>query len=115
MNPSIQIVYSLTLPVFVFALLDLVVKIRASVAQGWVVFQVRGVGDGRIRRAICEAFCIAYGLQAAALFRAQMVEPDSHTVLNTVGCVSFAVLAAFYGYCRWFKTIKVFELPGTRG
>ena len=76
---------------------------------------MRGVGDGRIRRAICEAFCIAYGLQAIALFRAQVVEPDSHTVLNTVGCLSFAVLASFYGYCRWFKTIKVFELPGAKG
>lgn len=86
-----------------------------TLAQGWVVFKVRSVGDGRIRRAISEAFCIAYGLQAAALLRAQLAEPDSHTLWNTVGCVSFASLSLFYGYCRWFKTIKVFELPGTRG
>ncbi len=83
--------------------------------QGWVVFKVRAVGDGIVRRAICEAFCLAYGLQAVALLRAQLASPESHTLLNLLGCASFATLAGFYGYCRWFKTIKVFELPGTRG
>lgn len=83
--------------------------------QGWVVFKTRTVGDGLIRRAICEAFCLAYGLQAVALLRAQLASPESHTLLNLVGCAVFATLASFYGYCRWFKTIKVFELPGTRG
>ncbi|CAM9764074.1 unnamed protein product [Ascophyllum nodosum] len=84
-----------------------------TLAQGWVVFKVRGIEDGRIRRAICEAFCIAYGLQAVALLRAQLSEPQSHTLLNTAGWLSFSALSCFYGYCRWFKTIKVFELPGT--
>lgn len=83
--------------------------------QGWVVFKVRRIEDGRIRRAISEAFCIAYGLQAIALLRAQLAVPDSHTLWNTAGWLSFACLALFYGYCRWFKTIKVFQLPGSRG
>lgn len=79
------------------------------------MFKIRGVGDGRTRRAICEAFCIAYGLQALALLRAQLTAPESHTLWNTVGWLSFSCMSCFYGHCRWFKTIKVFELPGPRG
>ncbi|CAM9667036.1 unnamed protein product, partial [Choristocarpus tenellus] len=85
-----------------------------TLAQGWVVFKMRTFGDGRIRRCISETFCIAYGLQAVALLRAQIAEPRSHTIFNTLGWISFASLSTFYGYCRWYKTIKVFELPGTR-
>ncbi|CAM9554209.1 unnamed protein product [Discosporangium mesarthrocarpum] len=84
-----------------------------TLAQGWVVYRMHSFGDGRIRRCISEAFSIAYGLQAAALLRAQLSEPRSHALFNTIGWVVFAGLSAFYGYCRWFKTIKVFELPGT--
>jgi hypothetical protein len=65
-----------------------------------------------VKRAMGEAYAIAYGLQALALARAQWTSPDSHSALNVLGIFLFASLSGFYAHCRWRRTIKVFELPG---
>jgi hypothetical protein len=79
--------------------------------QGWLTHVTRQAGDARVKRAMAEAYAISYGLQAVALSRAQLTAPDAHTSLNVAGILVCASLSAFYAYCRWRRTIKVFELP----
>jgi hypothetical protein len=79
--------------------------------QGWLTYQTRKAGDARVKRAMGEAYAIAYGLQALALARAQWAAPESHSALNVLGIFLFASLSGFYAHCRWRRTIKVFELP----
>ncbi|ETV91881.1 hypothetical protein H310_13686 [Aphanomyces invadans] len=82
-----------------------------TLAQGWLVWKTRLVGDALIRKTFCQAYCLCFLLQAAALVRAQVSSPESHSVLNWVNIIVLAALGAAYGYFVVFKTIKVFELP----
>ncbi|CAM9728176.1 unnamed protein product [Chrysoparadoxa australica] len=85
-----------------------------TLAQGWMVYQVRRAGDGRVRRCMAEAYSIAYSLHAVALARAQLTAPTEHSPFSWLGVGLFCSLALFYGYVRWIQVIKVFELPGER-
>lgn len=85
-----------------------------TLAQGWLTIKTRQAGDARVKRAMSEAYAISYGLQAAALLRAHWSSPSSHSYVNLICILAFSSLSAFYGFCRWGKNIKVFELPTER-
>lgn len=81
---------------------------------GWLVWRCSSINDGRVQRIICETFAICYGLQALVMIRAQIANPNGHSLLHTGILLIFAVLATLYGYLRYVKKIKSFELPGVR-
>ncbi|KAF0716594.1 hypothetical protein DYB37_001930 [Aphanomyces astaci] len=82
-----------------------------TLAQGWLVWKTRLVGDGLVRKTFCQAYCLCFTLQALALVRAQVSSPESHSVLNWINIIVLAGLGTAYGYFIVFKTIKAFELP----
>ncbi|KAF0699830.1 Aste57867_9606 [Aphanomyces stellatus] len=82
-----------------------------TLAQGWLVWNTRLVGDGLIRKTFCQAYCLCFSLQALAMLRAQVSSPESHSVLNWLNIFILAGLGIAYGYFLAFKTIKAFELP----
>ncbi|CAM9195608.1 unnamed protein product [Phaeothamnion confervicola] len=85
-----------------------------TLGSGYLALRGRGLADGRVRRCLAEAYAVSYGLQAAALLRAHMTAPDKHSSLNAIAIWILGSLSGFYGYCRWWRTIKIFELPGER-
>jgi hypothetical protein len=80
---------------------------------GWLVYRCERVGltDGRVKRVIAEAFTIGYLVQAAVILRAQFSVPGGHSALHVVIALLYALLGGLYGYLRFVKTIKAFQLP----
>uniref|UniRef100_M4BWL1 Uncharacterized protein n=1 Tax=Hyaloperonospora arabidopsidis (strain Emoy2) TaxID=559515 RepID=M4BWL1_HYAAE len=83
-----------------------------TLAQGWMVWRTRLVSDALIRRTFCQAYCICFSLQTMTLLRAQIVSPESHSILHWLNILLLGGLGCAYGYFLVFKTIKAFELPG---
>ncbi|KAG9409889.1 hypothetical protein AC1031_020202 [Aphanomyces cochlioides] len=81
-----------------------------TLAQGWLVWKTRLVGDGLIRKTFCQAYCLCFSLQAIVMLRAQISSPESRSVLNWINILVLAGLGSAYGYFLFFKTIKAFEL-----
>ncbi|KDO34995.1 hypothetical protein SPRG_01058 [Saprolegnia parasitica CBS 223.65] len=86
-----------------------------TLAQGWLVWKTRLVGDALIRKTFCQAYCLCFSLQSLAMFRAQVASPESHSLLNWINILVLAGLGAAYGYFLAFKTAKAFELPSMKG
>ena len=82
-------------------------------ALGWLVWRVDRVGlsDGRIKRIICETFAICYLVQFVILVRAQYAVPVGHSPFHMFVATIFAAIGCLYGYMRYIKKIKSFELP----
>ena len=83
-----------------------------TLAQGWMVWRTRLVSDALIRRTFCQAYCICFSLQTLTLLRAQLVSPESHSILHWLNILLLGGLGCAYGYFLVFRTIKAFELPG---
>ena len=77
-----------------------------------MVWRTRLVSDALIRRTFCQAYCICFSLQTMTLLRAQIVSPESHSILHWLNILLLGGLGCAYGYFLVFKTIKAFELPG---
>lgn len=86
-----------------------------TLAIGWIVWRSQGIKDGRLARALTEAFAVAYGFQSLVMLRAQFTNPAGHTFLHWNIALFFGALATCYGYMRWIKKIKSFALPGEGG
>jgi hypothetical protein len=82
-------------------------------ALGWLVWRVDRVGltDGRVKRVICETFAICYLVQFLILVRAQYAVPVGHSPFHMFVATIFAAIGCLYGYMRYVKKIKSFELP----
>jgi len=50
------------------------------IALGWILFNMRGVDDGKFRRTVCEALMACYVAQALAVIRAQFTDHSSRNV-----------------------------------
>ena len=84
-----------------------------TLAQAWMTFRCRDIGDYRVRRFVCESYFVCYGIHFLALFRAQLTSPTSHGLTGWM-CIFFScLLSGFYGYFRFGVTIKAFELPSS--
>mmetsp|Transcript_56634 Transcript_56634/g.137575 ORF Transcript_56634/g.137575 Transcript_56634/m.137575 type:complete len:152 (+) Transcript_56634:300-755(+) len=82
-------------------------------ACGWILWHVRRVDDGLLRKHICEALSVCYLLQALCVVRAQYTA-SHHTLVNWISIVILSVLAAAYGSFRFRRggnLIKIYELP----
>mmetsp|Transcript_9820 Transcript_9820/g.12436 ORF Transcript_9820/g.12436 Transcript_9820/m.12436 type:complete len:147 (-) Transcript_9820:1020-1460(-) len=84
------------------------------IAVGWILYNARGVDDGRFRRSICEALCTCYCLQSLAVLRAQFT--DKRNWINWVAILFLTTAGFLYGKFRFSKggnMIKIYELPST--
>ncbi|OQR89579.1 hypothetical protein THRCLA_22668, partial [Thraustotheca clavata] len=61
-----------------------------TLAQGWLVWKTRLVGDALIRKTFCQAYCLCFSLQSLSMLRAQLSSPESHSVLNWINVLVLA-------------------------
>lgn len=78
---------------------------------GWFVWSTRQIQDGRLVRAISETFCICYFLQSITIFRAQWTDPTGHSVIHWMIALLFLTISGLYGYIRYNRKLKSFQLP----
>ena len=83
-----------------------------SLGIGYLVWMTKDVKDGRLLRALTETFAISYGLQAVAMLRAQLTNPEGHSYFHWYILLQFTFISGLYAYCRLSKKMKDFELPG---
>lgn len=83
-----------------------------SLSIGWLAWKLQAIRDGRIMRAISEAFAICYVLKAMVMFRAQFTNPLGHSLIHWMIALLFLGLGSLYGHIRFARRIKGFELPG---
>ena len=79
---------------------------------GYLVWNTKDIKDGRLIRALTETFALSYGLQAAAMLRAQISNPDGHSYFHWFILFLFVSVSGLYGFSRFAKKIKDYELPG---
>lgn len=83
-----------------------------TMGVGWLVWRSQDVRDGRLMRAIAEAFAACYSLQALVMLRAQFTNPSGHSLLHWFIALLFLLLGSLYTNARLRRKIKGFELPG---
>lgn len=85
------------------------------IACGWILWHVRRVDDGLLRRHICEALFVCYVLQAITALRAQFTDdPNNRPWINWIAILILLILSGAYGSFRFGKggnLIKIYELP----
>lgn len=79
---------------------------------GYLVWVTKDIKDGRLLRALTETFALSYGLQSLAMLRAQFASPDGHSFFHWLIIILFTGVSGLYSYCRFFRKMKDFELPG---
>lgn len=84
-----------------------------TLAIGYIVWSTKTINDARLQRAISETFALCYTLQSLAMLRAQFTSPDGHTLSHWFIAMIFLMIGGAYGYIRFVRKIKSFELPGT--
>lgn len=84
-----------------------------TIGLGYMAYKIRSIKDGRIRRLLAETYFVVYGVTTLCLWKAWISNPASHTLwaVSLLGLSTFATF--FYGYFRFLKPIKTFELPGS--
>ena len=89
----------------------LVVRIYGALvaAQGYIVWYSRQITDAYTRRALVQAYTIAFALTSIALLRAQLTEGGGFNVYNWISILIFVGLTIGYGYFVFFEKIKIFE------
>mmetsp|Transcript_2703 Transcript_2703/g.4908 ORF Transcript_2703/g.4908 Transcript_2703/m.4908 type:complete len:159 (+) Transcript_2703:77-553(+) len=82
-------------------------------AIGWLTFRTRNIPDGRLKKIIAETFAIVYPLQAVIMLRAEFTySRESHSFVHWSTAIVFLTIGSFYGYLRFVRKLKEFELPG---
>lgn len=89
----------------------LVVRIYGALiaAQGYIVWNARSITDPWTRRALVQAYTIAFALTLIALLRAQLTEGGGLNGYNWITILLFLGLTMGYGWFVFFEKIKVFE------
>ena len=84
-----------------------------KIALGWILWNIRYVDDGILRKRFCESMMICYTIEFLVIIRAQFT--DRVTVfINYIFMLVLLVLIFLYGSFRFGKngnSIKVYELP----
>lgn len=83
------------------------------VACGWILWNVRRVDDGILRKHICEGLLVCYILQTITVLRAQLTDRKT-VIVNWIAIFVLLLLSIAYGSFRFAKhgnLIKVYELP----
>jgi len=79
-------------------------------AQSYILYVLRTVSDGTIRRAVVQSYFVAFLLTSVALARAQLTEDMPVRISNWLVISIFAVLTGAYAWYSFFERISVFEL-----
>jgi hypothetical protein len=79
-------------------------------AQGFIVWSVRSVNDGGLRKALVQIYAGMFGLTCLALLRAQLT--GGMLAMNWVMILLFGGLSALYGWFVFVQPPTVYELPG---
>jgi len=79
-------------------------------AQAYLLFVLRGVTDGNMRRAAVQSYFVAFGLTTLALARAQLTEDMPVRLSNWLVILSFFALTMAYAWFSFFERISVYEL-----
>lgn len=83
------------------------------IACGWILWNVRRVDDGILRKHICEGLLVCYILQTITVIRAQLTDRKT-IIINWIAIIILLLLSIAYGSFRFAKhgnLIKVYELP----
>ena len=80
------------------------------IAQAYVLYVLRTVSDGTIRRAVVQSSFAAFLLTTVTLARAQLTEDMPVRISNWLVISIFAVLTGAYAWYSFFERISVFEL-----
>lgn len=83
-----------------------------TLSIGWFVWSTKSINDGRLQRAVSEAFSVCYILQSIVMLRAQFTNPTGHSLLHWFVAIVFLCVGSLYAYIRMFYGIKSFQLPG---
>lgn len=83
-----------------------------TVSIGWFVWRTQDITDGRLKKVICETFGVTYLLQGIVMLKAHTSLPKGHNPIHLLLAFIFLTIGSLYGYMRFIKQIKVFELPG---
>jgi hypothetical protein len=83
-----------------------------TIGLGYMAYKLRYIKDGRIRRLLAETYFVVYGVTTISLWKAWISNPSHHTLwaLTLIALSTFATF--FYGYFRFLRPIKTFQLPG---
>lgn len=79
-------------------------------AQSYVLYVLRTVADGAMRRAVVQSYFAAFLLTTLALARAQLTEDMPVRISNWLVILIFAVLTVAYAWFSFFERISVYEL-----
>ena len=89
-----------------------------TVGIGWLVWKTKQISDGRLTRAVTEAFSISFISQGLVMIKALYSNSKDYTVgsttLHLTVATCFLIIGVLYLIVRVVKKIKDFELPGTR-
>ncbi len=87
-----------------------------TLSIGWFVWRTQEITDGRIKMIICEVFSISYIIQGIVMLRAHQSIgiSNGHNFIHWMMAFMFLTIGSLYGYMRFVKKIKIFELPGGR-
>ena len=82
---------------------------------GWFAWRAERIGlnDGRIKKLVCEVFFVCYVFQFLVLLRAHFSVPEGHSALHVLIGLIFGMIGVMYGFMRFGRKIKEFELPNT--
>ena len=86
-----------------------------SLTLGYVVERCKTISDGMLIRIFTEAFCICYGLQCLVMIKAHVGYPQGHPFpyFHISAAIVFGAISLMYGFIRFFKKTRQFELPTT--
>jgi len=85
-----------------------------SLALGYIVLKSRAIVDGRMMKVYCESFGLIYCLQGTSMLLSQFSDPSgSHSFLHFLFAGASLALGCLYGYIRFNKKMKSYELPGS--
>lgn len=85
-----------------------------SLALGYIVLKSRLIVDGRMMKVYCESFGLIYCLQSVSMLLSQFSDPaGSHSFFHFLFAVGSLALGVMYGYIRFNKKMKSYELPGS--
>jgi hypothetical protein len=86
-----------------------------NVGLGWFAWRAERIGltDGRIKQLVCEVFTVTYLFQFLILLRAHFTVPMGHSAVHVLIGLAFGTIGSLYGYMRFVKKIKSFELPNS--
>lgn len=82
---------------------------------GWFVWATRNIRDPRLLRAIAESFFFCYVIQSIVMFRSHYTDSGFkddkiYSFFHWMFAFIFLVIGVIYGYFRYMKPFKTFEL-----